>query len=592
MSSKTEPVEDIRFLEFDTFLRKFEQRTFRIMWLLGAGASRACGIKTAEDMIWDFKARLYRSSKKVPASIVRDLSDPRVRDTLQQFFDEQGDSPALGRENEYSYYFQKTYPENQDRRTYLDQLITKAKPSFGHKALAHLMQEDLCRIVWTTNFDRVFEDAVSNVLGTQSMMTVGDLGEPYKVKRSYTEQQWPIYAKLHGDFHSDLLKNTSEEIAEQDVQMRKVFMEACRNWGLIVTGYSGRDSSILEVLDEAICEGSSFPNGLFWFIREQDKPYEGVVQLIKKAQAQGVDADFVAVGSFDELLMDIVRYLPQAEKLVVELGEREKLVPRKINLTNRKVFEPFVRTNAFPVVEYPKTCRLITVTRDIGNTKKIKEALASANSNLLASRIKKGLLMFGDDGEIKRVFENYGIERTDTHGILSERLVFESGERSLLRDALFKALETHCGLKIENDGPRHIIYASQTARTAEFGFERLAKATGQIHGVIPDTDIVWVEACSLRLDYRMENLWLLIQPFVHIDVPENVAEDLLMTAREFVRERRARRYNRKSNDIWDGWVFALFGEARSPVGIGIDGGTGIGARFEISPITAFSGLLQ
>ena len=47
-------------LDLATFLRKFEQRASGIMWLLGAGASRASGIRTANDMIWDFKARLYR----------------------------------------------------------------------------------------------------------------------------------------------------------------------------------------------------------------------------------------------------------------------------------------------------------------------------------------------------------------------------------------------------------------------------------------------------------------------------------------------------------------------------------------------------
>ena len=74
-------------LDLPTFLRKFEQRAYGVMWLLGAGASRASDIKTAGDMIWDFKARLYRSAKGVPASAVSDLGDQRIRDVLQNFFD-------------------------------------------------------------------------------------------------------------------------------------------------------------------------------------------------------------------------------------------------------------------------------------------------------------------------------------------------------------------------------------------------------------------------------------------------------------------------------------------------------------------------
>jgi len=49
------------------------------MWFLGAGASRAAGIKAAEDMVWEFKRNLYCSEKKQPLSAVSDLADPSVR---------------------------------------------------------------------------------------------------------------------------------------------------------------------------------------------------------------------------------------------------------------------------------------------------------------------------------------------------------------------------------------------------------------------------------------------------------------------------------------------------------------------------------
>ena len=53
-----------------------------------------------------------------------------------------------------------------------------AKPCFGHFALANLMKLNKARMIWTTNFDRVLEDAVTFVLQTGSALTVGDLGEP------------------------------------------------------------------------------------------------------------------------------------------------------------------------------------------------------------------------------------------------------------------------------------------------------------------------------------------------------------------------------------------------------------------------------
>ena len=580
-------VDDLRAsltLDLPTFLRKFEQRADGIMWLLGAGASRASNIKTAGDMIWDFKARLYRSAKKIPASAVSDLSDARIQEILQKYCDGTSQFPDQWAENEYSEYFEVTYPEAQDRRRYISDMIRGAKPSYGHMALAHLMKRDRTRMVWTTNFDRVIEDAVANVWGTTSELTVGALGEPERIATAYAQQTWPIYAKLHGDFQSENLKNTSEELSTQDRRMRDVFLDTCRNMGLAVSGYSGRDSSIMEVLREAINNGKGFPNGLFWFVRETDHLYQGLVDLISDAKAAGVDACFVKAESFDELFSDIVRYLPDTEQLAITLNDKTKIAPRKIDLSQRGAKLPFVRTNALPIIDFPKTVRLIDC--EIGGAREIQELLSDKSSSLLASRIKKGVLAFGDDGEIKRVFDGASVKSLDTHSIIAERLAFESGERSLLRDALFKALSDHSGFELSRR--RHRYYFRADRATPKYGLDALQTATQRLHGTM-STGVGWAEACQLRLDYRMGGLWLLLSPIVLVDFDDQTSDEAKAKAKELQRERRVRRYNLQSNQVLTGWIEALFGKTTDAVTLGIDGGTGIGARFEIMPVTGFSG---
>lgn len=130
-----------RVLDTPAFLRH-QLRGAQIMWFLGAGASRAAGIKTAGDMIWDFKQRLYRSQKKLPPSAITDIGEPAVQRKLQAHFDALGSFPPAGSETEYSAYFEATYHSARDRRAYLDELIARGKPSFGHHALAMLMAED------------------------------------------------------------------------------------------------------------------------------------------------------------------------------------------------------------------------------------------------------------------------------------------------------------------------------------------------------------------------------------------------------------------------------------------------------------------
>lgn len=560
-------------LDFATFLRKFEQRAKGVVWLLGAGASRASGIKTAGDMIWDFKSRLYRSAKRVPLSAISDLGDAATRRKLQDYFDQEGSFPAAGSEEEYSHYFEATYPEAQDRRTYIDELMTGARPSYGHLVLAHLMKRDLCRMVWTTNFDRVLEDAVAQVFDTNSAMVVGDLGEPSKIKTAVTQNRWPVCGKLHGDFHSEALKNTSAELARQDQEMRQLLLDSLRTNGLAVAGYSGRDQSVLSVLDDAINNGAGFPNGLFWFVRQQDSIFDGVTNLIERARSLGIDANLVRAESFDELCSDVIRYLPATEDVAVSLGEASKVGPRKIDISNRSPSKPFLRTNAIPIIEFPRTCRLVDC--EIGGAKEIQELLSEKESNLVASRVKKGVLVFGDDGEVKRVFAERSIREFDTLGILDDRVAFESGERSLLRQALFLALSSYSGLELQQRGPRNYFRADRGSFT--FDSRELESATGRLSGKVSNTDVPWTEACGLRLDFRLGRLWLLLNPYVVTDLPEDATQEDVAAVKEFVRERRVKRYNQQSNRILDAWVKVMFGNSKDIVELRVEGGAGIGA---------------
>ncbi len=107
-------VQSIEPLDTPAFLRLFQLRAAQIMWFLGAGASRSAGIKTAGDMIWDFKQRLYRSQKKLSPSAITDIGEPTVQRKLQAHFDGLGGFPPAGSETEYSAYFEATYHAPRD----------------------------------------------------------------------------------------------------------------------------------------------------------------------------------------------------------------------------------------------------------------------------------------------------------------------------------------------------------------------------------------------------------------------------------------------------------------------------------------------
>ena len=569
------------------FLRLFQLRAGNIMWFLGSGASRAAGIKTASDMIWEFKERLYRSEKKLSPFAITDIGDPLVQRKLQAHFDGLQSFPPFGAEEEYSAYFEATYHSARDRRTYLDSLFAKGKPSFGHFAMALLMSEQLCRVVWTTNFDRTMEDAAAQVLGSTGRLVTADLADPQKLSQAWNENRWPVYAKLHGDYQSEHLKNTARELREQDEAMRQVLVDACRRQALAVIGYSGRDASIMSALRDALDAGRGYPGGLFWFKRNQDELYSTPRELISDARKAGIDAHIVETESFDELLSDIVRFLPQTADKIHTLTSAAR--PRLVKAAPRPstTATPVVRTFALPITSYPALCRLVDC--KIGGWSEIQEAIGKVGVDVIAQRSSSGVLAFGRDHDIRRAFEPYAIKSFETYPLSSAKLIRETGERAIIRDALLRALGKRPGLMLERRGRSSILLPDPAVVTTDIFSAKSLRPIDRLSGTVSQTNIIWTEACGLRLDYRLDRLWLLLEPRVVLQVVEGTSQNTIEEGREFVRQRRASRHNQVANAILDGWVKLIAGMGSSLRLRTFEIADGIDAEFELTRVSAFSG---
>ena len=574
-------------MDTPTFLRLFQLRTAQIMWFLGAGASRSAGIKTADDMIWDFKQRLYRSEKKLSPSAITDIGESVVRRKLQAHFDALKRFPPAGSESEYSGYFQATYPSPRDRRTYIEDLIATARPSFGHLALALLMAEKLCRVVWTTNFDRTIEDAVAKVFGGTGHLVTADLGQPQKLRQACEESRWPILGKLHGDYHSEELKNTHAELREQDGEMCQNLINTCGQNGLAVVGYSGRDKSVMDAFMEALSGERAFPGGLFWFTRSQDEPFRAVTELIDRARGLGIDAHLVVAEGFDELLVDVVRYCPQtADKLqTLDDTDRPRLRSSTPRVSVRSI--PAIRTNALAVTSLPAMCRIVACS--IGGYREIEAAILDADVDIIAHRIRDGVLAFGRDADVTKAFDPFNIETFDTHPLSAQRFVRETGERALVRDALFRALGKQPKLQLQRRGRTTFLLPNLTHISASDFASGNVRPVDRVSGTIPKTSVPWTEACALRIDYRLDQMWLLLEPTVFSQLPDDAQEDVSALAREFRRERVARRYNRDANAMLDGWI-SLICDGKESIRLRTFGiGDGVDAEFELLRTSGFSG---
>jgi hypothetical protein len=563
----------------DDFARRFSLRAPNLMWFLGSGASASAGIPTAFDMVWEFKQQLFVSQRRVSPQAVADLASPTIRAQLEAHIDSSGILPRAGSADEYARLFETVYPAEADRRAYLEAKIAGAKPSFGHMALATLMRERRALIAWTTNFDPLIPDACAKVYDGTGSLTSAALDAPDLALQRINENRWPLEVKIHGDFRSRRLKNTSDELRLQDSRMRSLLIDCCRRYGLVVVGYSGRDDSIMDTLDEAVQQPGAFPNGLFWLHRGEDPPFERVRRLLSRAEAAAVPAALVHIQNFDEIMRDLIRMMPELDTKALDGFAASRSRRSGAPTPSGRLGWPVARLNALQVERVPTVCRRIVC--QIGGTREVRETVKHSLGNVLVARIHAGVLAYGADADIRSAFNDFQIEEFDLHAIDTKRLRYDSGERGLLREALSRAIARHRGLTFTRRRRTDLFAPEDPAAESWTPLRRLVTSlSGTIEG---SPDLTWREGVGMRLDWADDRLWLLIEPRIVYDgmTPENRA-----AATDFTRERTVKRYNRLLNDLIAFWAGHIAGAGEEMRALGIS--DGVDAVFTLSPDTAFS----
>ena len=566
-------------LNADDFARRFSLRTINLMWMLGAGASASAGIPTASDMLWEFKQQLFISQRRVSPKAVADLSSPAIRAQLQAHIDSSERLPPAGAPDEYAALFESVYPAEKDRRAYLDSKMAGAKPSYGHIALATLMRAQRTRLLWTTNFDPLIADACAKVYDATGPLTTVALDAPDLAAQCIAEGRWPVEIKLHGDFRSRRLKNTTDELRHQDARLRQMLVDSCRRFGVVVAGYSGRDDSVMDTFEEALQHSGAFPAGLFWLHRTDDRLLPRVAQLLAHAGETSVEAALVLVENFDEALRDMMRLVKDIDTSTLDAFAVERRRWSSAPRPEGNRGWPVVRLNALPVVQTPTVCRRVIC--QIGGYTEASDAIKKAGVDVLIARTKSGVLAFGADADVRASFDPYGITQFDLHTIETKRLRYDSGERGLLRDALTRAIARHRKLEVTRRRSTDLLAPLDPEDSV---WAHLRNLVGALSGtVIGQAGLIWREGIGTRLDWADDRLWLLIEPrtvFIGITLNNKAA------AADFARERTVKRYNRQLNELISFWATLLTGDGGDLRALGV--GDGVDASFRFSHDTGFS----
>ena len=567
------------YIEPDDFARRFSLRAKNLMWFLGAGASASAGVPTAADMTWEFKQQLFISQRRASPQATSDLSNPVIRNRLQTHVDSLGRLPSLGSPNEYAALFEEVYPAEVDRRAFLDAKLAGAKPSYGHLALATLMRAQQSPLIWTTNFDTLIADACAKVYDTTSALTTVALDAPELAAQAMQDKRWPVEVKLHGDFRFRKLKNTPDELRYQDARLRQTLVDSCRQFGLVVVGYSGRDDSILDTLEEALRSSGTFRHGLFWLHRGDEPPLPRVAGLLSQANESNIEAALVQIENFDEVLRDLLRLFTDLDTTALNAFAAERRTWSGAPVPIGRRGWPVVRLNALPVVHVPSVCRRVVCS--VGGTAEVRKAVREAGVNVIAARSQAGVLAFGSDSEVRKAFEPFGISDFDVHTLDPARQRYDSTERGLIRRALTTAIESHLNLTATRRRREDLLVPSDPT---EQTWRPLGKLVGTLAGnVSGHPELKWHEGIGIRLDWADDRLWLLFEPRTIFDGINDLNRS---AAADFARERTIKRYNRQLNSLLEFWSDQLAQGESDLRAFAI--GDGIDAVFRVSAITGFS----
>jgi hypothetical protein len=339
-----------------------------VAWFLGAGASAASGIPTGYAMIRDFKAQIFCRENNLSQREI-DTGDQVWIDRIDEFFRRSSLLPLDGDPTEYAAAFEAVYPQPRHRRQYIDDAISKGTQCFGHRVLGSLLAARKVDCVFTTNFDPLIEESALSanaLLPTveQARPTVAAIDSSERAMRSLSESDWPLVAKLHGDYQSNSIKNTGSELEKQDEHMRHVLVEASKRFGMVFVGYSGRDASIMEALTSVLRETMPFPNGLYWVTSSASRLLPEVSKFLELARLAGVDVAVVECKTFDELAADVIKHIdlpPVLMDHVMQGRAAPRLVPVRLPDAEARNF-PVLRYSAILIESFPRVARRMAST--------------------------------------------------------------------------------------------------------------------------------------------------------------------------------------------------------------------------------------
>jgi hypothetical protein len=316
--------------------------------LLGSGTSTAAQIPTGWEVVVDL-IRKVAALKSEDAA--RDAAaDPEGWWTRQGHGDPRYDTllealaPTVAARRDLLHSYFETADDDERERG-------AKQPTAAHRAIAELVSEGRIRLILTTNFDHLIEDALTSA-GVPPQV----IARPEAIRgMAPLQHARATVIKLHGDYLDvDAMRNTPAELAAYDPAMQDLLARVLDEYGLIVLGWSGEwDIALARAIEE--CPSRRYPT--YWAAYQGRISAAGSRLLANRA---GYLVPIAAADTFCTGLRDNVRTLarmadPPPTRAVAVATLKRNLRPERlvdafdqINITTSHTIERLTQ-DRYPV---------------------------------------------------------------------------------------------------------------------------------------------------------------------------------------------------------------------------------------------------
>jgi hypothetical protein len=251
--------------------------------LIGSGVSRSSGLPTGHEITLDIIRKLAKLSsvecEPDPEKwyLEKHGKAPMYDDLLNDVAKTKAERNALLKQ-----YFEPTEKEQEEGLK---------RPTKAHKAIAKLVLKGYIKIIITTNFDRLLEQALEEIGVVPIVISTSDA---IKGMPPLTHNKCTII-KVNGDYLDLRIKNTEKELSVYNKTLNSLLDQVFDEYGLIICGWSGNWDTALKA---AIERNKNYRYATYWTTR-------GSMSEEAKKNANSKKAQIIGITNADEFFSEV-----------------------------------------------------------------------------------------------------------------------------------------------------------------------------------------------------------------------------------------------------------------------------------------------